>query len=213
MKSLIILEVSIVLILVLVTLSEIPILVLESSKTWNSLIILQLIPAGRTYDNKSFTIENLFQQECPIKYAYGFIENYLSPLYTDIKNFIEEESFSYENLEVIFSADPVKKFISNITNGLVSILKLYADGRNTITYNEYFKVLSDFEIFPDLVTRTKMIKIFINFINDFDKEFIIKSNNKVFLSIDKCAYAILFIALGSGENTNIKIWMKLSWIH
>ena len=112
---------------------------------------------------------------------------------------------SYENLEVIFSADPVKKFISNITNGLVSILKLYADGRNTITYNEYFKVLSDFEIFPDLVTRTKMIKIFINFINDFDKEFIIKSNNKVFLSIDKCAYAILFIALGSGENTNIKI--------
>lgn len=158
-----------------------------------------------SYDNKSFTIENLFQQECPIKYAYGFIENYLSPLYTDIKNFIEEESFSYENLEVIFSADPVKKFISNITNGLVSILKLYTDGRNTITYNEYFKVLSDFEIFPDLVTRTKMIKIFINFINDFDKEFIIKSNNKVFLSIDKCAYAILFIALGSGENTNIKI--------
>lgn len=158
-----------------------------------------------SYDNKSFTIENLSKQEFPIKYVYGFIENYLSPLYTDIKNFIEEESFSYENLEVIFSPVAVKKFISNITNGLVSILKLYTEGKDTITYTEYFKVLSDFEIFPDLVTRTKMIKIFINFINDFDKEFIIKGNNKVFLSLNKCAYAILFIALSSGENTNFKI--------
>lgn len=158
-----------------------------------------------SYDNKSFSIDYLTQDEFPIKYAFCFIENYISPLYTDLQNFIEEESFSYENLTVLFSSSPVNKFVKSIIPCLINILKVYTDGKNIITYNQYFKMLCDFEIFPDLISRTRMIKIFINFIDNFDKDYIITGNNKISLSVDRCANAILFIAVGLLENQNVKI--------
>ena len=158
-----------------------------------------------SYDNKSFSIDYLTQDEFPIKYAFCFIENYISPLYTDLKNFIEEESFSYENLTVLFSSSPLNKFVRDIVPCLINILKVYTDGKNMITYNQYFKMLCDFEIFPDLISRTRMIKIFLNFIDNFDKDYIITGNNKIALSVDRCANAILFIAVGLVENQNVKI--------
>ena len=66
-------------------------------------------------------------------------------------------------------------------------------------------MLCDFEIFPDLISRTRMIKIFLNFIDNFDKDYIITGNNKIALSVDRCANAILFIAVGLVENQNVKI--------
>lgn len=148
-----------------------------------------------SYDNKQFSVDALASTPFPIKYAFSFIENYISPLYTDIKDFIEEEAISFENLNVLFSDNELNTFVNKIKPSLIDIIKIYTDGKNVIGYNEYFKLLSDFEIFPDLLTRTKMIRIFINFIDNFEREYIIKGDNKVVLDVNKCVYAIMFIAL------------------
>ena len=63
-------------------------------------------------------------------------------------------------------------------------------------------MLSDFEIFPNLISKTKMIKIFIHFIENFDEEYLIKGNNKIYLSLNRCAKAILFIGIQNDKNNN-----------
>ena len=152
------------------------------------------------YENKSFPIENLINNEFPIKYAYGFIENYIVPLYNDLCSFIEENSFKLENLMFLFETEPLKNVVDKIFPVLKKILKFYCDNRDFIEYKEYFQFLFDFEIFPDLISRTKMIKIYINFIDNFDREYLLKGNNKISLEIDRCVYAIFFISLGEDEN-------------
>ena len=155
-----------------------------------------------SYENKSFPIEILTMSEFPIKYANAFIDNYVIPLYTDIKTFVEEESFTFENLNLLF--DSMKNYINKIISLLIRILKVYSDGKDYIDYNQYFKFLCDFEIFPDLISRTRMIKIFIHFIDNFDREYVIKGNNKILLTLERCAKAILFIGIGGSDKKNNK---------
>ena len=155
-----------------------------------------------SYENKSFPIEILTMSEFPIKYANAFIDNYVIPLYTDIKTFVEEESFTFENLNLLF--DSMKNYINKIISLLIRVLKVYSDGKDYIDYNQYFKFLCDFEIFPDLISRTRMIKIFIHFIDNFDREYVIKGNNKILLTLERCAKAILFIGIGGSDKKNNK---------
>ena len=49
-----------------------------------------------------------------------------------------------------------------------------------------------------------MIKIFINFIKDFDNVFLLQGNNKVVSDVKSCAYGILLIGLDSEGIENIK---------
>ena len=85
----------------------------------------------------------------------------------------------------------------------IRILKCYNDNKDYVEYSQYFKCLSDFNIFPDFVQRTKMIKIFINFIDDFDDIFLLQGNNKIVSQIEECAFGILYIALGGSDSINI----------
>ena len=85
----------------------------------------------------------------------------------------------------------------------ISILKCYNDNKDLIGYAQYFKCLSDFNIFPDFVQRKKMIKIFINFIKDFDDIYLLKGNNKIVSDIKSCAYGIIYIGLGK-ESESLK---------
>ena len=71
-------------------------------------------------------------------------------------------------------------------------------------YSDFFKCLTDFNIFPDFVQRKKMIKIFINFIKDFDDLYILKGNNKVISEIKNCAYGIIYIGLIGEDSENIR---------
>ena len=153
-----------------------------------------------SFENKYFPIENLINTEFPIKYSIDFINNFILPLYNDIRSFIEEENFSLENLNLLFES--IKNDINKITNLLIRILKIYSDDKNYIDYFQYFKMLSDFEIFPNLISKTKMIKIFIHFIENFDEEYLIKGNNKIYLSLNRCAKAILFIGIQNDKNNN-----------
>ena len=155
-----------------------------------------------SYENKSFPIEMLLMSEFPIKYANEFIDNYVIPLYSDVRSFIEEESFSFENLNLLL--DSMKNYIDKITSLLIKILKVYSDGKDYIDYSQYFKMLSEFEIFPNLISRTKMIKIFIHFIEDFDDKYVIKGNNKIILSIERCSKAILYIGIDNNNKQNIE---------
>ncbi|MCQ2820232.1 MAG: hypothetical protein MJ252_23450, partial [archaeon] len=152
-----------------------------------------------SFDDKWFSLENLTYNEFPIKYSYYFIDNYISPLYSDIKNFIEEDTFNCQNLQTVFMSEPINKFIEKIISPLKKMLMVYSDNQPFISYNDYFKMLCDYEIFPDLLSRTKMIKLFINFINDFDKEYIIRGENKVSVEIESCAMILLFIGIGGGR--------------
>ena len=166
-----------------------------------------------SYENKSFPIEILIMSEFPIKYANAFIENYVIPLYTDIRTLVEEESFTLKNLN--FLLESMKTYTNKIISLLIRIIKVYSDGKDYVDYNQYFKLLTDFEIFPDLISRTKMIKIFIHFIDNFDREYVIKGNNKIVLSLERCAKAILFIGIGgndkkdNGNNDSEEFLIKL----
>ena len=153
-----------------------------------------------SFENKYFTIENLINTEFPIKYSIDFINNFILPLYNDIRSFIEEENFSLENLNLLFES--IQNDINKIVNILIRILKIYSDEKNYIDYFQYFKMLSEFEIFPNLISKTKMIKIFIHFIENFDDVYLIKGNNKIYLSLDRCAKAILFIGIQYNNNNN-----------
>ena len=166
-----------------------------------------------SYENKSFPIEILIMSEFPIKYANAFIDNYVIPLYTDIRTLVEEESFTLKNLN--FLLESMKNYTNKIISLLIRIIKVYSDGKDYVDYNQYFKLLTDFEIFPDLISRTRMIKIFIHFIDNFDREYVIKGNNKIVLSLERCAKAILFIGIGgndkkdNGNNDSGEILVKL----
>ncbi len=155
-----------------------------------------------SYENKSFPIEILIMSEFPIKYANAFIENYVIPLYTDIRTLVEEESFTLKNLN--FLLESMKNYTNKIISLLIRIIKVYSDGKDYVDYNQYFKLLTDFEIFPDLISRTRMIKIFIHFIDNFDREYVIKGNNKILLTLERCAKAILFIGIGGSDKKNNK---------
>ena len=48
-----------------------------------------------------------------------------------------------------------------------------------------------------------MIKIFINFIDDFDDIFLFQGNNKVISKIESCAYGLLYIGLGGNDAGSI----------
>ena len=49
-----------------------------------------------------------------------------------------------------------------------------------------------------------MIKIFINFIKDFDNTYLLKGNNKVVSEVKSCAYGILLIGLDIEDSGDIK---------
>ena len=53
--------------------------------------------------------------------------------------------------------------------------------------------------FPDFVQRTKMIKIFINFIDNFDENFLLKGNNKIISEVESCAYGLLYIGIAGND--------------
>ena len=57
-----------------------------------------------------------------------------------------------------------------------------------------------------------MIKIFINFIDNFDDIYLLQGNNKIVSDIESCSYGILYIGLGGSEvinTTSVNLEIKL----
>ena len=155
------------------------------------------------FDDKSFSYDKLTNTKFPIKYAYNFVVIYINPLYQNLLPILEEDNFNLNNLKKILENERLN-LISNIIIPLfIRILKCYNDNQNYMEYSQYFKCLTDFNLFPDFVQRTKMIKIFINFINNFDDIFLLQGNNKIISDIEDCAYGLLYIAIGGNESGNI----------
>ena len=156
-----------------------------------------------SFDNKQFSYDNLTNTKFPIKYAYNFVSIYIIPLYKNILPLIEEDNFSLNNLKILLENERLNPLVYKIIPLFIRILKCYNDNKDYVEYSQYFKCLSDFNIFPDFVQRTKMIKIFINFIDDFDDIFLLQGNNKIVSQIEECAFGILYIALGGSDSINI----------
>ena len=103
----------------------------------------------------------------------------------------------------ILQNEKIKYIVNKINPLFIRILKHYTDNKEFIEYSHYFKCLSDFNIFPDYIQKKKMIKIFINFIKDFDDIYLLRGNNKAVSDIKSCAYSIFYIGLGGEEYQNI----------
>lgn len=84
------------------------------------------------------------------------------------------------------------------------MLLCYTDGKSSIYYDQFYHFLSDFEIFPDLITRAKISRILINFIPNFDREKIVKGDNNIRLNVSMAIQALMFIAIGSNVAMNDK---------
>lgn len=66
-------------------------------------------------------------------------------------------------------------------------------------------MLADFEIFPDLISKIKVIQLFINFVDDFDKINVIGGDPNFFIEFDSFVGILIFIAVRSklgGESLN-----------
>ena len=148
-----------------------------------------------SFDDKLFSYDELINSQLKMKYANNFIINYLNPLYLNILPKIEEDNFTKDNLMIILKNEKLKYIVNKVFPLFIRILKYYNDNQEFIEYSHYFKCLSDFNIFPDFVQRKKMIKIFINFIKDFDEIYLLQGNNKVLSEIKTCAYGIIYIGI------------------
>lgn len=156
-----------------------------------------------SFDDKVFSYEEIINSKILIKYVNNFIVNYLNPLYQNIFPNLEEDNFTIENLMAILQNEKIKYIVNKINPLFIRILKHYTDNKKFIEYSHYFKCLSDFNIFPDYIQKKKMIKIFINFIKDFDDIYLLRGNNKAVSDIKSCAYSIFYIGLGGEDNQNI----------
>ena len=156
-----------------------------------------------SFDDKLFSYDELFNSSFQIKYANNFIITYLNPLYLNILPKIEEDNFTMDNLMIILKNEKLKYIVNKVIPLFIRILKMYNDNKEYMQYSEFFKCLSDFNIFPDYVQRNKMIKIFINFIKDFDEKYLLLGNNKVLSEIKSCAYGILYIGIIGEDSEHI----------
>ena len=154
------------------------------------------------YD-KLFSYDKLINTKFPIKYAYNFVAIYINPLYQNILPMIEDDSFNLNNFQILLENERLNYLAGIIIPLFVRILKSYNDNKEYIEYSQYFKFLSDFNIFPDFVQRTKMIKIFMNFIDDFDEVFLMSGNNKIISKIESCAFGILYIGIGGNDSIDV----------
>jgi len=148
-----------------------------------------------SFDDKQFSYDEIINSQLKMKYANNFIITYLNPLYLNILPKIEEDNFTIDNLMIILKNEKLKYIVNKVFPLFIRILKFYNDNNEFIEYSQYFKCLSDFNIFPDFVQRKKMIKIFINFIKDFDEIYLLQGNNKVLSEIKSCAYGIIYIGI------------------
>ena len=155
------------------------------------------------YDDKYFSYDQLTSTKFPLKFGYNFVAIYINPLYKDILPVIEEDNFNLNNLKVILENERLNLIGRKIIPLFIRILKNHNDNKEYIGYSQYFKCLSDFNIFPDFVQRTKMIKIFINFIENFDEIFLLQGNNKIVSPVENCAYGLLYIGIGGNDTGNI----------
>ena len=155
-----------------------------------------------SFDDKFFSYDLLTNTKFPIKYAYNFVAIYINPLYQTIMPIIEEDNFKLSNLKKLLENKRLNGIANRIMPLFIRILKYYNDKSDYMEYSQYFKCLTDFNIFPDFVQRTKMIKIFINFINNFDEDFLLRGNNKIISKIDECAYGLLYIGISLNESGN-----------
>ena len=156
-----------------------------------------------SFDDKFFSYDKLANTKFYIKYAYNFVVIYINPLYQNILPIIEEDSFNINNLKKLLETERLNSIANVLIPLFIRILKCYNDNNDYIGYSQYFKFLSDFNLFPDFVPRTKMIKIFINFINNFDDTFLLQGNNKIICEIEDCVYGILYIGIVGNESGNI----------
>ena len=157
-----------------------------------------------SFDDKLFSYDELINSKCQIKYGFNFINEYLNPLYSNISSNLEEANFTMDNLMIILKNEKLKYIANKIIPIFIRILKFYNDNKEYIEYFQYYKCLNEFNIFPDFVQRKKMIKIFINFIKDFDNTYLLKGNNKVVSEVKSCAYGILLIGLDIEDSGDIK---------
>ena len=157
-----------------------------------------------SFDDKLFSYDELINSKCQIKYGFNFINEYLNPLYSNISLNLEEDNFTMDNLMIILKNEKLNYIANKIIPLFIRILKFYNDNKEYIEYFQYYKCLSEFNIFPDFVQRKKMIKIFINFIKDFDNTYLLKGNNKVVSEVKSCAYGILLIGLDIEDSGDIK---------
>ena len=157
-----------------------------------------------SFDDKLFSYDELINSKCQIKYGFNFINTYLNPLYSNISLNLEEDNFTMDNLMIILKNEKLNYIANKIIPIFIRILKFYNDNKEYIEYFQYYKCLSEFNIFPDFVQRKKMIKIFINFIKDFDNTYLLKGNNKVVSEVKSCAYGILLIGLDIEDSGDIK---------
>ena len=157
-----------------------------------------------SFDDKLFSYDELINSKCQIKYGFNFINEYLNPLYSNILSNLEEDNFTMDNLMIILKNEKLNYIANKIIPIFIRILKFYNDNKEYIEYFQYYKCLSEFNIFPDFVQRKKMIKIFINFIKDFDNTYLLKGNNKVVSEVKSCAYGILLIGLDIEDSGDIK---------
>ena len=163
-----------------------------------------------SYDDKSFSYNDLINCKFPIKYGYNFVAIYINPLYQNILPLIEEDNFNMNNLKILLENERLNVIANKIISLFIRVLKCYNDNKPNIEYSQYFKCLCDFNIFPDFITRTKMIKIFINFIDDFDDIYLLKGNNKVRNNVEDCAYSLFYIGIAGNNienniNNNLEI--------
>lgn len=170
-----------------------------------------------SYSDKVFCFDDLTSTSMPLKFVYCFMENYINPLYLRVKSTVEEETFNISKLSFLFDTENVKFIVEKITPILESIIKVYTDGKDAVNYNTYLKILSDFDIFPALIQRNKMNKIFISFVDNFDETFLMQGNSKVEMSVINCSHALLFIGIIGNEslkNGNLEVDIKLmNFIH
>ena len=156
-----------------------------------------------SFSDKLFSYDKLINSKFSIKYAYNFIAIYINPLYQNILPMTEDDSYNLNNFKLLLENERLNNLANIIIPLFIRILKCYSDNKVNIEYSQYFRFLSDFKIFPDFVQRTKMIKIFINFIDNFDDEFLLYGNNKVISNIESCAYGILYIGIGGNDSVDI----------
>jgi hypothetical protein len=131
------------------------------------------------------------------QYFELFIGNYIRPCYNEIKPFIEKESYDLLLLDKVLKDNYINEFFQNINLVLYKMFKVYTEQKDKMCLNEFYKFVNDFEIFPDLIAKPKVIHLFINFVNDFDQNNVIEGNPDFSIEFDSFIGILIFIAVGS----------------
>jgi hypothetical protein len=126
-----------------------------------------------------------------------FVFKYIIPSYNFIKPLIDKDSYDPLMLDKILNDKFINKFLKQINQVLCKIFKIYTDNKHKMALNEFVKFLTDFEIFPDLIHKGKVIHLFLNFVKDFDKIYVIEGNPKFAIDFDSFIEVLIFIALNS----------------